>query len=68
MSWYGMLMTLLFYCKTEEDAMNVYNLLEGYLKQRGLTLAPDKTRITNLKDGFDFLGINFRVLWWNSFN
>ena len=29
-------------CKTKEDAKNVYNLLEGYLKQRGLTLAPDK--------------------------
>lgn len=47
-------------CKTKEDAENVYNLLEPYLKDRGLTLAEDKTMITHINDGFNFLGFNIR--------
>ena len=47
-------------CKTKEDAENVYPLLEPYLSERGLTLAPDKTMITPLNKGFDFLGFNIR--------
>ena len=31
-----------------------------YLEDRGLTLAPDKTQITHISDGFDFLGFNIR--------
>ena len=47
-------------CKTKEDANNVYKLLEPYLSERGLSLAPDKTMITPLNKGFDFLGFNIR--------
>ena len=47
-------------CKTKEDAQAIPGLLGPYLKERGLTLAEDKTMITHLKDGFDFLGINIR--------
>ncbi|WP_323735826.1 group II intron reverse transcriptase/maturase [Methanosphaera sp. ISO3-F5] len=47
-------------CKTKEDAENIYGLLEPYLSERGLTLAEDKTRITHIDDGFDFLGFNIR--------
>ena len=47
-------------CKTKEDAEDVYNLLEPYLSERGLTLAEDKTLITHIDDGFDFLGFNVR--------
>ena len=47
-------------CKTLDDANDVYGLLEGYLKERGLTLAPDKTKITHINEGFDFLGFNIR--------
>jgi len=47
-------------CKTKEDAKQVYSLLEPYLSERGLTLAPDKTMITHLNDGFNFLGFNIR--------
>lgn len=43
-----------------EDAENVYKLLEEYLEERGLTLASDKTKITHIKEGFDFLGFNIR--------
>ena len=47
-------------CKTLDDAESLYGLLDDYLNERGLTLDLDKTRITNLYDGFDFLGYNIR--------
>lgn len=47
-------------CHTKEDAEDVYRLLEPYLEERGLTLAEDKTLITHMDDGFDFLGFNIR--------
>ena len=35
-------------------------LIEGFLKIRGLELSPEKTLITHIDDGFDFLGFNVR--------
>jgi RNA-directed DNA polymerase len=35
-------------------------LVEQFLKERGLRLSPDKTRITHINEGFDFLGQNLR--------
>ncbi len=35
-------------------------LVEAFLRERGLELAPDKTRITSLEGGFDFLGQHFQ--------
>jgi RNA-directed DNA polymerase len=35
-------------------------LVEGFLKERGLALSADKTRITHIDEGFDFLGQNLR--------
>jgi RNA-directed DNA polymerase len=35
-------------------------LVEAFLKERGLMLSPDKTRITHIDEGFDFLGQNLR--------
>ncbi len=32
----------------------------NFLKVRGLELSPEKTRITHIDDGFDFLGFNIR--------
>jgi len=34
--------------------------VERFLIERGLTLSPEKTRITRIEDGFDFLGQNPR--------
>jgi len=34
--------------------------IEQFLKERGLELSQEKTRITHIKDGFDFLGWNIR--------
>jgi RNA-directed DNA polymerase len=35
-------------------------LVERFLKERGLALSADKTRITHIDEGFDFLGQNLR--------
>ena len=34
--------------------------VERFLKERGLNLSPEKTHITHINDGFDFLGANHR--------
>jgi RNA-directed DNA polymerase len=34
--------------------------IKNFLKPRGLTLNKEKTCITNISAGFDFLGFNFR--------
>lgn len=47
-------------CKTEEEAMNMYEKLKPYLEKRGLTLAENKTKVTHIEEGFDFLGFNLR--------
>jgi RNA-directed DNA polymerase len=35
-------------------------LVEAFLRDRGLELSPEKTTITHIDDGFDFLGQNIR--------
>lgn len=34
--------------------------MEEFLKERGLALSPEKTRVTHIEEGFDFLGQNIR--------
>ncbi len=46
--------------KTEEIAKEVKDLIKNFLKDRGLELSDEKTLITHIDDGFDFLGWNFR--------
>ncbi len=36
-------------------------LIEDFLEQRGLLLSPEKTKITHITQGFDFLGQNIRM-------
>lgn len=47
-------------CKTQEEAISMYEKLKPYLSKRGLVLAEEKTKITNITDGFDFLGFNLK--------
>jgi RNA-directed DNA polymerase len=47
-------------CESKEDANGLYTKLKPYLETRGLELAMDKTKITHIEDGFDFLGFNIR--------
>lgn len=35
-------------------------MVEHFLAERGLSLSPEKTKITHIEDGFDFLGMNVR--------
>ena len=35
-------------------------LVERFLAERGLTLSVEKTRVTHIEDGFDFLGKQVR--------
>ncbi len=47
--------------RTKERLENeVKPLVIEFLKERGLTLSEEKTRITHIEDGFDFLGWNVR--------
>ncbi len=48
------------FCETRQDAEQVQNILVEWLKERGLTLSEEKTRIVHLTEGFDFLGFNIR--------
>jgi RNA-directed DNA polymerase len=48
------------FCETREDAEQVQKILVEWLKERGLTLSEEKTRIVHLTEGFDFLGFNAR--------
>ena len=44
----------------KETLGEIKQMIEGFLRQRGLTLSREKTVITHIDDGFDFLGWNFR--------
>jgi RNA-directed DNA polymerase len=46
--------------KTEEIAKEIKELIKDFLKDRGLELSDEKTLITHIDNGFDFLGWNFR--------
>jgi RNA-directed DNA polymerase len=47
--------------KNREKAESIKTHIGEYLKERvGLTLSDEKTHITEISDGFDFLGFNFR--------
>lgn len=45
---------------SEDVLLEIRSLVADFLQSRGLTLSEEKTVITNINDGFDFLGWNFR--------
>jgi RNA-directed DNA polymerase len=47
-------------CSTKEGLVEVEDTVKEFLATRGLSLSPEKTRIANVDDGFDFLGWNIR--------
>jgi RNA-directed DNA polymerase len=47
--------------KTKELLDEVKVKVASFLHERGLTLSADKTRITHISEGFDFLGQNIRT-------
>lgn len=48
------------FCESKADAEQAVQKLTDWLRQRGLTLSAEKTRIVHLTEGFDFLGFNIR--------
>lgn len=47
-------------CRTEQQAKEVKERLDEWLKPRGLTFNEVKTRIVHIGEGYDFLGFNIR--------
>jgi RNA-directed DNA polymerase len=47
-------------CSPELLEEEIKPLVEEFLQERGLTLSPEKTHITHISEGFDFLGQNIR--------
>lgn len=45
---------------TKEVLEEAKELMMEFLKERGLTLSPEKTKIVHIEEGFDFLGWNVR--------
>jgi RNA-directed DNA polymerase len=45
---------------TKEVLEEVRKMIEVFLKDRGLTLSEEKTKIVHIEEGFDFLGWNVR--------
>ena len=46
-------------CENRETLENeIKPLVAEFMAERGLTLSEEKTVITNIRDGFDFLGFN----------
>ncbi|OFD53384.1 Reverse transcriptase (RNA-dependent DNA polymerase) [Bacillus mycoides] len=46
--------------ETKEQAQSIYERLRPYLKDRGLELSPEKTKVTHIERGFEFLGFSIR--------
>jgi len=46
--------------ESEETAIQCKQVIADFLKERGLELSEEKTRIVHISDGFDFLGWNIR--------
>ena len=44
----------------KETLLEIKEMLTAFLNERGLTLSEEKTLITHISDGFDFLGFNVR--------
>lgn len=46
--------------ESREILEEIKPLITAFLAQRGLTLSEEKTRVTHISEGFDFLGFNIR--------
>ena len=47
-------------CKSEPEAKQIKTEISEHLSSIGLTLSDEKTKITHITKGFNFLGFNFR--------
>lgn len=54
------------FCKSQEDAACVVDVLSHWMETRGLALSKSKTKILHLSEGFNFLSFNIR--WYKDKN
>ena len=47
-------------CKTKDEAERIIEQMKPCLSQVGVNLSDEKTNLTHVHDGFDFLGFSFR--------
>jgi RNA-directed DNA polymerase len=50
---------LIFFIKPKQDIKRLRKKINAFLLERGLNVNQQKTRLVNVKDGFDFLGWHF---------
>ncbi|WP_157047326.1 reverse transcriptase domain-containing protein [Alkaliphilus metalliredigens] len=46
--------------RSKEVLEEIKILIEGFLEERGLELSKEKTKITHIEEGFDYLGWNYK--------
>lgn len=46
--------------ETKSDIEAIIPVIETWLRERGLTLNKEKTKVTHIREGFNFLGFNIR--------
>ena len=46
-------------CKTRQEAIEALEYVKDIIEKMGLELSQEKTKIVNIKEGFDFLGFHF---------
>ncbi|NES21852.1 MAG: RNA-dependent DNA polymerase [Symploca sp. SIO3E6] len=59
---------MVLFVKPEEDAEKIRPKVEEFLRERGLEVSKEKTKITKTTDGFDFLGWHMRVKYNGKFH
>lgn len=52
---------MIIFLKPQDDAEKILTKVSEFLKERGMELSKEKTKVTATTDGFDFLGWNFKV-------
>jgi RNA-directed DNA polymerase len=55
---------MLITARTEESAKKILQILKDFLELRGLELSPEKTKIIDIRVGFDFLSRNYKYDKW----
>ena len=53
---------MIFVIQKEEDSEEMREQIDKELQKRGLKVKESKTRVTNMTEGFDFLGFNFKLI------
>ncbi len=52
---------MIFFLKPEDDAEKILEKIQQFLAKRGMNISAEKTKITRVTAGFDFLGWHFKV-------